>query len=56
MSDSVQKISIGPYVSESENEGMMSDDPGTFSNTEFVIWTPTITDEATGSASTNRTE
>lgn len=47
-SKSVREIYIEP-VTESENEGMMSDDPST---TEFVIWTPTVTDEATGSAST----
>lgn len=55
-SDTVQEIEIQPYISESETEGMMSDDPGTFSNTEFVIWTPTITDEATGTTkSTTKT-
>lgn len=43
-SANVQETSIQSYVSESETEGMTDDQ-----STEFVIWTPTITDEATGS-------
>lgn len=46
-SDRVQEINIQPsYVSGSETDGLTDD---TYSNTEFVIWTPTVTDEATGS-------
>lgn len=44
-SDSIQEIKIQPYVSESETEGEIAKN-----DTDFVIWTPTITDEATGSA------
>ncbi|XP_055306417.1 snRNA-activating protein complex subunit 4 [Sitodiplosis mosellana] len=48
-SDTVQEINIQPDVSGSETEGF-ADDQSTYSNTDFVIWTPTITDEATGSS------
>lgn len=48
-SDTVQEINIQPIVSESETEGLGLDDQSVYSNTEFVIWTPTITDDATGS-------
>lgn len=47
-SDLVTEINIQPYVSESETENI-TDDQSSQSNTEFVIWTPTISDEATGS-------
>lgn len=51
-SDMVNEINIQPYTSESETEGMVSDSQSAFSNTEFVIWTPTITDDATGTSPT----
>lgn len=43
-SSAIQAVNIQPYISESETDGMIGDE------TDFVIWTPTITDEATGSA------
>lgn len=42
-SNTVQEVHIQPYVSESDTETTIDD------YTDFVIWTPTITDEATGS-------
>lgn len=42
-SNEIKKIHIQPYNSESETDGFGDE-------TDFVIWTPTITDEATGSA------
>lgn len=47
-SDSVKEIKIQPFIKDNEEGGLVCDDPS-YSTTEFVIWTPTITDEATGS-------
>lgn len=41
-SNEIDKIHIQSYISESETDGFGDE-------TDFVIWTPTITDEATGS-------
>lgn len=50
-SDSIECTNIQPCTSESETEGPSTE----YSSTDFVIWTPTVTDDATGSSQTKKT-
>lgn len=50
-SDSIEYTNIQPCTSESETEGPSTE----YSSTDFVIWTPTVTDDATGSSPIKKT-
>lgn len=53
-SNLVNAVHIQPFTSESETECPISDSQ--CSNTDFVIWTPTVTDDATGSTPAKQTK